>query len=863
MSLQAGTRLGPYEIVAVLGSGGMGDVYTALDTRLDRIVAIKVLRRRSDIDVTQHALGEARAAARVNHPRIASLYDVVEGLTADGAPLPPFLVMEYVDGRPLSKIIAAGPLDVDRALGIAIQIAEALDAAHRAGIIHRDVKPANIMLTRDDAVKVLDLGIAHSLMSGGTVTTATSIQIPVAPPDSGGTPAYMSPEQYGGRTPDARSDVFAAGIVLFEMLTGRRPFDAPDLATLAMLMTTMPVPPPSSVNAAVPAALDTVVANATAVNPEYRIASAAQLRDALAAVRAGDTVPNLRPAPARRRAVPIVAATAVALVAIAWALWTFRGVPRPRAPVAILPAVTAGDTVVEALGAGMVSTLADNLAAAPGLTVVSGARLAPAFLVPSRDLSKAARELGAGYVVDLRIAGTVSQLRVDGALIERGADAPIWRRSFTGNPVEVTQSVADAIAGTLEDIGILSRRPTREERERMRRVPTKDAAAFVAYATGQIQLETGDRDRDVSGAITSFSAALARDPSFALASAALSEAYGRMYIYTRDPEWAARAKDEAGRALAKDPSSARVHLSLGRAYQRNGRLEDALRHAQFAAQFSPTSDDAHRLLGDVLSDRGDVARAIEELQRAIDLRPGYWQNHAALGFANFRAGRYKPAIAAYRRAVDLEPSASNYQRLGTALHLSGNVQEAIGNYQHAVQLARDPLAYSNLAFSYYSAGRYGEALAAWQESARLSKNPTPTVLRNLGDVYERLKQPAKSRESYEAAIAAAEPLLKVNPSDANLIALVAVCMAKLGRHPEAALRAAEALSLRPDDNNVLFKVAVVEALGGGTERAFAHLENALARGYPAAFAKADFDLAALQTDPRFAALIAQHAQQEN
>jgi serine/threonine-protein kinase len=195
--------------------------------------------------------------------------------------------------------------------------------------------------------------------------------------------------------------------------------------------------------------------------------------------------------------------------------------------------------------------------------------------------------------------------------------------------------------------------------------------------------------------------------------------------------------------------------------------------------------------------------------------------------------------------------------LGTALHKSGNVQEAIGNYKHAVELGQDPKAYSNLAFSYYSAGRFAEALANWQQAVRLDPAPPPTRFRNLGDAFMRLGQTDNARAAFSEAIARAEVLLKTNPADVDQIGVIAVCLAKLGRRDEAALRAAEALGLKPTDNEVLYRVAVVEAFAGQVDQALAHLKDALARGYPRAFARDDVDLQPLRNRPQFAPLVAQ------
>jgi tetratricopeptide (TPR) repeat protein/TolB-like protein len=551
------------------------------------------------------------------------------------------------------------------------------------------------------------------------------------------------------------------------------------------------------------------------------------------------------------------AALAVVLAALAGVGWWIGRAPRfAPAPIAVMPAVTSGDPVVDALGVGLVSMLRDNLASAPGLTVVSAAGLSPEYRAPRRNLAAASRELGAGYLIDLHVSGTGERVRVRASLFATGQDTPLWQDAYEGDPLAVDRWVSDRVANTLDDLGILPRGLPSAARAKLRRLPTADAAAFSAYARGQAGLESAKGAPDVEAAIGALQDAVNRDPSFALARAALSQGCARMYSYTSDEAWMTRAAAEARRALATDPDRAQVHYSLATVYEDTGHMADAFEHAQEAVRLSPANDDNHRLLGTLLAARGETDKAVAELNVAISLRPKYARNYASLGYVLYRAARYRQAADAYKQAADLQPTAGNFAGLGTALHASGDVQAAIGNYKHAVELGGSPQAYSNLAFSYYAAGQFEEALANWQEALKRDKAPPPTRFRNLGDALERLGRTAESRAAYEEAIARAKRLLNVNRADVDQIATIAVCEAKLGRHDEAALRAAEALGLAPSDSAVLYKAAVVDALGGRTDAAFLHLQQALTAGYPRAFARNDVDLQRLRNDPRFAALVA-------
>ena len=852
--------IGPYRIVQRLGAGGMGEVFLADDTRLGRKVALKTLSASGDAqpaETRRKLLREARAAAKLNHPNIAAVYDVVE--FDDEA----HIVMEYVPGETLAQRLVAGPLPPAAVVDLAIQIADALVDAHAAGVVHRDLKPANIALGPGGKPKILDFGLAHNRtldLSGST--GPLSAEGHPASRVVVGTPHYMPPELLLGHSLDERGDIYSLGVTLFELLTGQRPYVGADTGAVAMNVIRAPMPRVRDLRPGLAPDLDAVVARAMARRPADRYASAAAMREALQRVATAAVEAPTRAMMAGRlippwmggRATLIVAAAALAL-AVAGLVW--QRAPRALAiadgpkVVAILPLRgEGGDPRDDAIGAGVADVLASALSKVSDITV-----LPRSATVSGKDASEApldvARRVGASLVLDGRVQRAGDRVRIVAQLVRADTGAVAWSDTYDATATtwfDVPPRIADDLARALRpDISAV-------ERRRLKESVAVDPAAFADFAQGWSYLERFDVPGNLDHAITLFESAVRKGPQFARAHAGLGDAYWRKFRATSDDRWAAQARDAITEALRLDPDDPSVHYALAVLFHDTGRPRESTEEAQAAVRLQPDFDLAHALLGDLLAEAGARGPAEAEYKRAILQRPGYWSHHLGLGVFYFRTGRIDEAIAAFQRVTELRPDSSwGYQMLGTAHHALGRLEQAVPFYEQAIRITPDAAAYSNLGTAYYQLGRLEQARAAYVRAAELEP-ADPLKRRNLGDLYRRTGDEASARREYADALRLARKRLEVNPRDARSLALVAVVEAKLGEPRAAQRHAAEALALSPSSSDIVYKTAVVHALTAHPAEALAALEKALDMGFRAWEARVDEDLASLRKNERFVSL---------
>jgi serine/threonine-protein kinase len=865
MELKSGDKFGPYELVSALGKGGMGEVWKARDSRLHRDVAIKFCAH----EFSARFLSEARAIAALNHPNICTLHDIG----------PNYLVMEYIEGTP-----PRGPLAPTKAVRLALGIAEALEAAHGKGIVHRDLKPANILVTQSGP-KLLDFGIAKTSVT----TVGPDDETAVALTKEGhitGTLQYMSPEQLQGEEADSRSDIFAFGCVLYEMLNGKRAFSG---LTAASVMVAILDREPESLTTTSP--LDRIIRKCLRKDPDERFQTARDLKGALLwALETGVTTPvtasagkdfpedigrvghpsqsGVAPAsstgwraPAARKwlwlAVPVAIVLALGLgqgwrAAKSW----FSGVPAQK-KIAVLPFLNIG-------GAGETQVLCDGImeALTGELTQLEQFH-GSLWVVPSTEVRRerlagaagARRVLGANLVISGSLQRDSSHIHLTANLVDTGTLRQLNSRSMEkpfAEFADLQEEVVREIAGMLElELGNQESRILAEEHP-------KAAGAYDLYlqAKGYLQRRNA---ADLDRAIDLLERAVAQDSQYVPAYAGLGEAYWRKYRATSDSQWVELAEKNCNRAVALNDHLAPVYVALGIVQEGTGQLERAIQSFQRALELDPINAGAHSELGKSYLATGRLEEAEGIYKKAVQLRPDDFTALNDLGLFYYGRGRYQDAIEIFRRTTELVPdNSSGYTNLGAVYWMDGQYDKAAVSYEKSLALRPTASAYSSLGTVYFFLDRCPEAVPLMEQATRmLPKNDN--VWGNLADVYGCSPNGAeKAAQAYRQALQLSESLLRVNPKDAEALGRAALYMARLGEKSDAVVRMRLALQLAPTSRAVKWDAALTFELAGQRELALESVRAALQSGQPVQEVSHEPALARLRSDPRYARLIADH-----
>ena len=853
--MQAGTRLGPYEVIALLGVGGMGEVWRARDTRLGREVALKLLPEAFSSDparVTRFQR-EAQLLAALNHPHIASIYSFE---TVDGVRV---LEMELVPGETIRELLHEGPLPLPRALALAHDVAQALGVAHAKGILHRDLKPSNVKVTPEGNVKLLDFGLAKAFAPGAggsdlsqspTLEAGASLRGVIL-----GTVAYMSPEQARGAELDARSDVWAFGCLVFEMLTGKKAFDGPT-ATDVLVAVLDREPDWKALPPDTPLPVVELIRSCLAKRVDERLPDLARARKQIDLARSGQTplvtVAAVSSPRVRRRSLRIVGGSSVLLAVAAGIAWvalrdrTGQALPSTKL-LAVLPAADfTGRSDGRQLCDGFSVSLRSKLQRVSGVSVMlpAAARLEADAAKVARDtganliLAPSARKSGDQVQLSYSLALATSPVQIDaGEVIGLESD---WFRLENELYAKICASLQLGLAGGTGP-------PPRDEIAR--------GASQSDYVVALGCLERAD-DPALLQKAAEILEKIPDGNGSALVQAALGRAYLSSFNLSKEAALAERAKGAAERAARLDPDLPEAQITVARILQAAGRPAEALPILRKVLEKDSGNVEAVATLAEALQGAGDFAGAEAAWKHLVEMRLTSWSSHKDIAGFFFHQNRYAEAAREYQRAIDLNPGVYGlYYSLGAVQIRSGRFDEAIGALKKSIEIKPSSLAYSNLGACQYLLGDFPEASDSFGKAITL----TPGDYRYhvyLGDSLTWTPgQSEKARQAYEAAIPLAEGVLRVNPRDSGAMGLLALCYARVGRRGEAARLVERAVALEPENASVLQKAAAVTLILGRSDESLRLLARAVERGYGTVEIRADPEFSTLRNEPRFQQLL--------
>ncbi len=724
MTLVAGARLGPYEILAPLGEGGMGEVYRARDARLDREVAVKVLPERlaEDSAALSRFEREAKALAALSHPNVLTILDFGQ---QDGIA---YAVTELLDGETLRSRLLRSQMPWREAAELGFELADGLAAAHSRGIVHRDLKPENVFVTTSGRPKILDFGLARreglvAPADHGRQRTETQVTEPGAVM---GTVGYMSPEQVSGLSADARSDIFSLGCVLYEMVTGARPFAGRTGAeTLAAILRDEPADPSQSATP-IPAELAGVIRHCLEKRPDKRFQAARDLAFALKAIPAG------APATARALAAPnrrkLAAIGGVALILLVAAFLVVTRVLPGRGDgvhgVAVLPFQNlSGDPAEEYFVDGMTEELIGKLAKVENLRVISRTSVMQ-YKVAKKSVSEIAKELNVDSIVEGSVLRSGQRVRITVQLVRAATGEALWSESYEKDPTDVLTVQAEAARAIVDEIKV---RLTPEEGQRLARVRPVDPEAYDAYLKGRFYWSKFNGE-DYLTSIEFFQKAIDKDPTYAPAFAGLAHPYRALAFEGLIPpaEGLAKAEDAARRAQALDDTLAEVHFVIGMNLMARWDYPGSLIELRKALDSSPQDALMQRFYAQALSREGRWDEAIAEGKRAQQLDPLSVETNRALGSILYYAGRYDEAIDQYTRTIELDPKDARLHDFLADVHArKGMYPEAIAAERRYLSLSGDEEASEELQRDFARSGYrpamealYRKTLAFLEEAAK-------------------------------------------------------------------------------------------------------------------------------------------------
>ena len=815
MTLATGTKLGHYEIRSRIGAGGMGEVYLAEDTKLRRKVALKLLSAdlTKDADRLRRFEQEAQAASALNHPNILVIYEI--GTEGDAH----FIATEFIEGETLRQHLHRERRSIHDSLDIAAQVASALSAAHRAGIIHRDIKPENIMIRPDGYVKVLDFGLAKLTEQRSSSIDTEAPTVANANTDPGtvlGTLNYMSPEQARGKPLDARSDIFSLGVVIYEMIAGRAPFEGETSSDVMSFILHKEPPPLARYTPDVPTELDRIVAKALTKDKEDRYQTARDLlidlkrlkqkeefeaelersvspesisRPPAAATASGAAVTTASEAAVmsdrtairttssaeyivseiRRHKLGALLAMAafIALTAIVvlfvYPRYFTAGSEGAIRSVAVLPFQNlSGNPETEYLSDGISESLINSLSRLPQLKVVAR-NSSFKYKGQEIDVREVARALGVEGVITGRVVERGGNLQISVEIVNAREGIQLWGEQYSRRATDL-QAVQSEISREIAER--LRLRLTGAQEEQLGKRATENPQAFQLYLNGEFYSRKGGFE-SIKSSLDNFNQAVALDPKFALAWAGIARAYRYLAANGRiDPKEAnPKAKETAQKALGLDESLAEAHMVLGQIKQDEWDWVGAEREYRRAIDLNPSLARAHNFYGDYLTKMGRTLEALAEVKRAQELDPLYSSPKGTEGEILCFARRYDEAIQQFQNVIKLEPNEGFvHAYLGITYSAKEMYGEAIEEYQKWMSIDGETTsALCYLGYALARSGRHGEAQATLDKLKRTKEYVSPAELAilytGLGDKEGALSSLERAYDAHDLQM----QFLKVDP----------------------------------------------------------------------------------------------------
>jgi eukaryotic-like serine/threonine-protein kinase len=855
---QFGSR---YRIICKLGGGGMGTVYKVHDRDVNRVVALKVVRPElaANPEVMERFKQELLLARKISHKNILRIHDLGDhnGMK--------FISMAYVEGHDLSRALKEqGRLPIDRAVRIACQLCAALDAAESEGVVHRDLKPQNILLDDAGNVYVSDFGLAKSLDADlGMTFTGQYL----------GTPRYMSPEQAETKPVDHRSDIYSLGLILYEMVTGDLPFKGGSALQLLHQRVQQKPQSPKLRNPEIPEYLSRIILKCLETDPVDRYQHAREVLSDLESEVAPPPPGSMQiTLPLLSRRVWLMSGSAVLAVLLAGLIvpgvrqFVFHRVTRSAAAsmaptgvpslatgkyIAVLPFRVLGDQ--ESLGyvaEGLVEAMSAKLFQLRDVRLASST--AASKTDPKAPLSQVAKELGVNLIVRGTVQGAGDNLRVTINLENVAENRLAWSQEFAGVPDDLL-SIEDHIYTGLVDA--LETKPTNEEMAAASAHPTENVEAYSQYLKGRNALSNASDEKTIQAAMNYFTSALQKDPEFALAYTGLSDADRGMYEEKKDKYWSARAVEAAKQAAQLNDKLPEVHFALGGAYAATGQNAQAIAEEKRALELAPNSDEGYRRLGNAYKANGQKEEALQALEKAVEINPYYWTNLTGLGIAYSDFGEFDKALKIFTQIIQLKPDDPVvYSNLGATYFSLGRYDESIKAYQTSLQIRPDAVTYANLGTSFFYLKRYSEAVPMFEKAVEMSPEDEMNM-GNLADGYRLAGDRAKAQATYEKAVGLAYDALRVNPRDATVIGHLALYYAKKGDPQQARQFIKKARAIDRSNVYLGYIAAVVDTIDNHPADAVKELTMALEKGFSPRDVEMDPEFGPLQSRPDFQSML--------